>query len=169
MSSLALLFSALAGLVAIIIVYRALMVTRDWRVHRQHPGAIFLSCVGGSSLEEVVDDALLSGAWPTAPTGIPLFFTFVADDYGLSIFGFSRSAYLAVEWGRVVSVTPTSIVDGFRSSRGIEVRIRGDTAEVGLPIIVLGGGLFGAFPKSRKSIEKLCTQMDDHRRASADP
>ena len=139
----------------------AFAVTR--RASAAFPTAIALTCQGGVSLNRALEH------WYNGPARLPLSFTLLATDDGLSIWTLTKSPIVSVEWKNVVSIETTVVQQGNRNSRGISVRVESGGEETTLPIILLGRGLFWTAPKTSDEIIQVREQLETLRELHRGP
>lgn len=140
-------------------VWRYLASRRDKRVGALSGGTIVLSAIAGPSLDGAI--SRLSTKSGPRHTPVPVSLSVSANSRHLTLWsGFSRPRpFLRLNWGRVTEVRVDWVRERGRRSRALLLGVRIGSDAIELPLIVVGGGLLGAFPVKQDRLEVLAEQL----------
>lgn len=144
-------------------VWRYLASRRDARVAVLSGGSIVLTAVAGPSLDAAV--SLFSAKTVSRGKSVPVSLSVSADARQLTLWsGFGTpKPFLRADWRQVVEVRVDVVREQGRRSRAILVNVRADSELIELPLIIVGRGLFGAFPEQQAQLESIAKQLLEYR------
>jgi hypothetical protein len=165
------LFGALTGLAIVIVSVASVLLfgfVQGRAVAREFPNAIVLRTGRTADIREAMSRFHALFQFDAATTSIPLYFSLVADKEGIAFLSNATTVFARLAWSAVDNVQTTAVIERARVSNGIEIDTNSPEGSFRFSLVIVGRGLFGAFPKQVRELDSASEGLEALRRTARD-